>query len=36
MTEQQAADLIAGQWYFNIHTAQNPDGELRGQVLPAN
>jgi hypothetical protein len=36
LTEPQAADLIAGQWYFNIHTAQNPAGELRGQVLPAN
>ena len=22
--------------YVNIHTAQNPGGEIRGQVLPAN
>ncbi|HZZ12764.1 MAG TPA: CHRD domain-containing protein [Paraburkholderia sp.] len=36
LTEQQVADLMAGQWYFNIHTAQNPMGEIRGQVLPAN
>lgn len=34
LTEEQAADLQAGKWYFNIHTAEYPDGELRGQ-LPA-
>jgi len=27
---------MAGQWYFNVHTSQNPMGEIRGQVLPAN
>jgi hypothetical protein len=36
LTEQQVTDLMAGQWYFNVHTAQNPTGEVRGQVLPAN
>jgi hypothetical protein len=36
LTEQQVTDLMAGQWYFNIHTSQNPMGEVRGQVLPAN
>jgi hypothetical protein len=36
LTEAQVTDLMAGQWYFNIHTAQNPMGEIRGQVLPAN
>ncbi|WP_153099344.1 CHRD domain-containing protein [Paraburkholderia hayleyella] len=36
LTEQQSTDLMAGQWYFNIHTATNPGGEIRGQVLPAN
>lgn len=36
LTEQQVTDLMAGQWYFNVHTAQNPMGEIRGQVLPAN
>ncbi|CAH2904443.1 MAG: hypothetical protein PPHEMADM_5399 [uncultured Paraburkholderia sp.] len=36
LSEQQVTDLMAGQWYFNIHTAQNPTGEIRGQVLPAN
>lgn len=32
LTEEQAADLQAGMWYFNIHTEQYPDGEIRGQV----
>ena len=36
LTEQQATDLTGGQWYFNIHTAQNPSGEIRGQITPAN
>ncbi|MGF6775793.1 CHRD domain-containing protein [Paraburkholderia sp. GAS334] len=36
LTEQQVTDLMGGQWYFNVHTAQNPSGEIRGQVLPAN
>jgi hypothetical protein len=35
LTDQQAADLKAGQWYINIHTAKHPDGEIRGQVMPA-
>jgi hypothetical protein len=33
LDEAQAADLQAGMWYFNIHTAQFPDGELRGQLV---
>jgi hypothetical protein len=33
LTDAQEAELLAGQWYFNLHTAQYPDGELRGQVL---
>lgn len=36
LNEKQVTDLMAGQWYFNIHTQQNPSGEIRGQVLPAN
>lgn len=33
LTETQAADLLAGKWYANIHTAANPGGELRGQMM---
>jgi hypothetical protein len=36
LTDQQVADLMSGQWYFNIHTQENPTGEIRGQVMPAN
>jgi hypothetical protein len=36
VTDVQAADLRAGQWYVNVHTAAHPAGEIRGQVLPAN
>jgi hypothetical protein len=32
LTEEQATDLLAGKWYFNLHTAANPGGEIRGQV----
>jgi CHRD domain len=32
LTDAQAADLQAGRWYINIHTAANRGGEIRGQV----
>ncbi len=32
LTQAQADDLAAGRWYFNIHTAANPGGEIRGQM----
>lgn len=32
LTDAQAADLMAGRYYINIHTAANPGGEIRGQV----
>jgi hypothetical protein len=33
LTEAQAAELLAGHWYVNIHTQAHPPGELRGQVV---
>lgn len=35
LTDDQATQLQGGQWYFNIHTAKFPDGEIRGQVKAA-
>ena len=32
LTAAQAADLEAGKYYVNVHTAANPGGEIRGQV----
>ena len=34
LTEEQAAQVLAGQWYVNVMTLQYPDGEIRGQLLP--
>jgi CHRD domain len=36
LSEEQANELMAGQYYFNIHTEKNPTGEIRGQIMPAN
>jgi hypothetical protein len=33
LTDAQIADLNAGKWYFNVHTAAHPPGEIRGQVM---
>lgn len=35
LTDAQAADLLAGKWYVNLHTAANAGGEVRGQVTVA-
>jgi hypothetical protein len=34
LTESQVADLVAGRWYVNVHTATYPGGEIRGQLTP--
>jgi hypothetical protein len=36
LNDKQARDFADGLWYFNIHTAAHPGGEIRGQVLVGN
>lgn len=33
VTSTQASQIANGLWYVNVHTAANPGGEIRGQVL---
>jgi hypothetical protein len=35
LTDQQMDELLANKLYVNIHTQQNPGGEIRGQVVKA-
>jgi len=30
----QVSNLLAGLHYVNVHTTNNPDGEIRGQLIP--
>jgi CHRD domain len=32
LNDTQAADLMAGNWYVNVHTEENKGGEVRGQL----
>lgn len=32
LTATHMQELLDGKWYVNLHTAANPDGEIRGQV----
>lgn len=36
ITPEQAKDISAGKWYVNLHTKDNPGGEIRAQVAPPN
>ena len=36
LTDAQAAELMTGKWYVNVHTAVHPGGEIRGQVVKGN
>ncbi|CAN5907671.1 CHRD domain-containing protein [soil metagenome] len=36
LTAEQEADLVAGNWYVNIHSQANPGGEIRGQLIRSN
>lgn len=33
ITPDQVKQVLDGTWYVNIHTAANPAGEIRGQVM---
>lgn len=33
LTDAQAAELMGGRWYVNIHTDAHKAGEIRGQVV---
>jgi hypothetical protein len=32
LTDAQAADLMGGKWYVNVHTEKSKGGEIRGQL----
>jgi hypothetical protein len=32
LTPEQITDVQNHMWYFNVHTAAHPDGEIRGQL----
>ena len=34
ISDEFESQLLAGDWYINIHTAANGPGEIRGQVVP--
>jgi hypothetical protein len=34
LTQAEAEQFAAGQWYINVHTKDHPSGEIRGQVMP--
>jgi hypothetical protein len=32
LTPEQAKDFTSGEWYVNVHTPDNPSGEIRGPI----
>lgn len=34
LTQAEVKQLMAGDWYVNVHTKKHPPGEIRGQVMP--
>jgi hypothetical protein len=32
LTNEQASDMLGGNWYYSYGTTANPDGEVRGQI----
>jgi hypothetical protein len=36
VTPENIDDLLAGNYYVNVHTSDNPPGEIRGQIYPAH
>lgn len=36
LTSAQKAAILSGKTYVNVHTAANPGGEIRGQLLPSS
>lgn len=34
LSEADAKEFMAGDWYVNVHTPDHPAGEIRGQVVP--
>jgi hypothetical protein len=32
LTEEQAQQLMNGNWYYSYGTSANPNGEVRGQI----
>lgn len=36
LTPEQAKDFTDGGWYLNVHTGNNPSGEIRGLIPATN
>ena len=35
LTSEEISQMLNGEFYINVHTAANPGGEVRGQILPS-